>query len=244
MIKKIIFRKIVFHNFENKDFKRLINQKKLFLFPSGSGIPLLQKNKKYYLSLLNADYVFFDSGFFVILLRFLKNIKVNKFSGFKFLNLFFKYLSTNKNKSVFCIDPNPIFLKSNKNYFKKIGVNRTYHYTAPKYNSENIKDKNLLRKINKFKPDFIMTNIGGGTQEVLGLYLKKNIRKKATILCTGGAISFFTGDQAPINNLIDKMYLGWLIRLIFNPLFFYKRYLYALNLFPMVLFNKVKSING
>ena len=62
---------------------------------------------------------------------------------------------------------------------------------------------------------------------------------KVTIICTGGAISFFTGDQAPINNLIDKLYLGWFIRLIYNPLTFFQRYLIALKLIPMVIFNKV-----
>ena len=56
---------------------------------------------------------------------------------------------------------------------------------------------------------------------ILGLHLKK-LKNKVTILCTGGAISFFTGDQAPINNFIDKYYLGWLIRFIYNPIVFLK----------------------
>ena len=85
-----------------------------------------------------------------------------------------------------------------------------------------------------------MTNIGGGTQEVLGLYMKKNLKFRVNIFCTGGAISFFTGDQAPINNLIDKLYLGWFIRLIYNPFTFIRRYFYALKLLPMVLNSDVK----
>ena len=76
-------------------------------------------------------------------------------------------------------------------------------------------------------------------RQILGLYLKKQLKFKVTIICTGGAISFFTGDQAPINNIIDKLYLGWFIRLIYNPLTFSKRYLIALKLIPMVIFNKV-----
>ena len=243
MIKKIIFRNIVFHNIKKNDFNKYIKQKKLFVFPSGSGIPLIDEDKKYYLSLKNADFVFFDSGFFVLLLSILKNIKVDKFSGFKFLYIFFNYLNKNKNKKIFCIDPNPLFSKSNQSYFKKIGVKNIYSYVAPNYNTSNLVDKKLIKKINKVKPDYILTNIGGGTQEILGLYLKKNLKNKTTIICTGGAISFFTGDQAPINKFIDKIYLGWLLRLIFNPLLFYPRYLYALRLFPMVLFNKVKAIN-
>ena len=244
MIKKIIFQKIAFHNIQKKDFDKYIREKKLFVFPSGSGIPLIKEDKKYYLSLKKADYVFFDSGFFVLLLNILKNIKVNKFSGFKFLYIFFNYLKKNKNKKIFCIDPNPAFSKSNKIYLKKIGIKKIYSYVAPNYKTSNLVDKNLIKKINKSKPDYILTNIGGGIQEILGLYLKKNLKNKTTIICTGGAISFFTGDQAPINKLIDKIYLGWLLRLIFNPLLFYKRYLYALRLFPMVLFNKVKAVNG
>ena len=223
MIKKIIFQKIAFHNIQKEDLNKFINQKKLFVFPSGSGIPLITEDKKYYLSLKKADYVFFDSGFFVLLLWILKNIRVDKFSGFKFLYNFFNYLKKNKNK---------------------IGIKKIYSYVAPNYKLSNLIDKKLIKKINKVKPDYILTNIGGGTQEILGLYLKKNLKKKTTIICTGGAISFFTGDQAPITKFIDKIYLGWLLRLIFNPLLFYKRYLYALRLFPMVLFNKVKVVNG
>ena len=244
MIKKIIFKDITFNNFDHKKFRSIITKKGYFTFPSAPGIASINSSKEYYNSLKKADYVFFDSGFFVLLLRFLKNKKVTKFSGYKFLYFFFKYLKLKKNKSIFCIDPNLNYSKSNTNFLKKIGIKKLNNYIAPNYNSENLKDTKLLIKINKFKPDFIITNIGGGIQEILGLYLKKNLKKKTTIICTGGAISFFTGDQAPINNFIDKMYLGWLIRFIFNPLIFFKRYFYSLRLFPMVLFNKIKSING
>ena len=54
-------------------------------------------------------------------------------------------------------------------------------------------------------------------------------------------ISFsFVGYGAIINNFIDKFYLGWLVRLIYNPLIFIKRYIYALKLIPMVFLNKIK----
>ena len=87
---------------------------------------------------------------------------------------------------------------------QKIGIKKIYSYVAPNYKPSNLIDKKLIKKINKIKPDYILTNIGGGTQEILGLYLKKNLKNKTTIICTGGAISFFTGDQAPITKFIDK----------------------------------------
>ena len=189
------------------------------------------------------DLVFFDSGFFVLLLKIFKNVKVKKFSGYKFLGLFFDYLKLNNNKSIFSVDPNFEFSKSNKSFLKNLGLKKIYNYIAPKYNSSELADKKLLSLINKVKPNFILINIGGGTQEVLGLYLKKKLKFKPTILCTGAAISFFTKDQAPINNFIDKYYLGWLLRLIFNPFIFFKRYIFGLKLIPMVIFNKVKVLN-
>ncbi len=240
MIEKVKFKNITFNNFNHREFKKIIKKKGYYTFPSAPGIASINSNKEYYHSLKKADYVFFDSGFFVLLLRFLKNIKVIRFSGYKFLYYFFNFLKLNKNKVIFCIDPNDEYSKSNKNFLKKKGLKRIYNYIAPHYKSKNVKDKKLLTKINKVNPDYILTNIGGGTQEVLGLYLNKNLKKKTIILCTGGAISFFTGDQAPINNLIDKFYLGWLIRLFFNPLIFIKRYVLALWLIPMVFFNKIK----
>ena len=89
--------------------------------------------------------------------------------------------------------------------------------------------KNLLKKIKKIKPETILINLGGGTQEILGYYILKNINFKYRIICTGATISF-TGDQAPINDFIDKFYLGWLVRLLFNLCNFIKDIFMHLNL--------------
>ena len=224
-MKSIIFQKIKFINLKSNEFNNIIKKSGLFLFPSGPGLASIDEHDSYYDSLKKADYVFFDSGFFVLLLKLFKRIKVNKFSGYKFLNIFFKYLKENNDKSIFCIDPNNLLSKSNQKYFHNMGIKKTYNYLAPRYNQKNIKDNNLLKKLNIIKPNFIITNIGGGTQEILGLHLKKNLKFKTSIICTGGAISFFTGDQAPIGRYIDKFFLGWFVRIIFKPQIFFKRYL-------------------
>ena len=41
---------------------------------------------------------------------------------------------------------------------------------------------------------------------------------------------------------IDQLYLGWFVRLIFNPIAFLKRYFYSLRLIPMVIFREIKVI--
>ena len=101
-------------------------------------------------------------------------------------------------------------------------------------------DDSLLNIIKRIRPEYILLNIGGGIQEILGLYIKNNINFKCTIMCTGAAISFFTGDQAPINTFFDKIYLGWLIRIIFNPHVFLLRYLKSIKLMSIVLNNSIK----
>ncbi len=242
MVSKIIFKKIKFYNINYNNFNKYIVKKGLFVFPAGPALANIEKSEKYYKSIKSADLIFFDSGFFVLLLKIFKNIHVYKFSGFKFLGLFFNYLKKNRNKKIFCIDPNLNFSKSNKAYIKKLGIKKIQNYVAPKYDPVNLSDQRLIKLIKNFNPNYIIINLGGGIQEVLGLYLKKNLKQKTTILCTGAAISFFTKDQAPINELIDKYYLGWLIRLIYNPFVFFKKYIIGLKLIPMVIFNSIKVI--
>ena len=244
MIKQIKFKGITFKNFDIKDFKKIIEKKGLFLFPSGPGLSTIEKEMPYLRALKNADYNFFDSGYFVLLLKYFKKIDVNKFSGYLFIKLFLEYIKKNNNKKLFLVDPNIRLSVSNTKLFNNIGVvkKNINNYIAPHYDSKSISDKRLLNIVKNIKPDYILLNIGGGTQEILGLYLKDNINFKCTIMCTGAAISFFTGDQAPINVFFDKIYLGWLIRIIFNPIVFLPRYLKTLKLINIVLNNNIKVL--
>ena len=89
-MKKIIFNKIKFIDIDDKKFKFIINRDGLFVFPSGPGLASIESEFNYLESLRNSDYVFFDSGYFVLLLKILKNISVKKFSGYLFLKLLFK----------------------------------------------------------------------------------------------------------------------------------------------------------
>ena len=232
----VFFKEIKFIDINTNELKNFFKKKGLYVFPSGPGLSTIENEIKYYNSLKKADYVFFDSAFFVLLLKFFKKIKVKRLSGYKFLKIFFSYLKKNKNLKVLLIDPSIEKSQNNVNFLLKQNLkkNKIKNYIAPLYNPHNPKDKLLIKKINKFKPSIILINIGGGTQEILGSYIKNQISFKTRIFCTGAAISFFTGDQAPINDFIEKFYLGWLIRIIFNPSNFFIRYLLAFKLINIV----------
>jgi hypothetical protein len=85
--------------------------------------------------------------------------------------------------------------------------------------------------IKKIRPKFIIINISGLKQEYLANIIKKKIKFKISIFCTGGALAMITKSQAPINIFFDKYYLGWLIRLIYGPLIFLPRIIKSIFLF-------------
>ena len=239
MIKRFKFLKVNFLNLDINNFDKIIKKKGLFVFPSGPGLANLIKDQNYHKSLINSDYVFLDSGYLVLLLRLLKNIKVQKFSGYKFLKFLFNSLKKRGVHKIFFIDPSLKLSKSYKNYVHKSLQIKSIHYIAPKYDPKKIQDKKLIKQISVLKPKIIIINIGGGIQEILGFYLKNNLKYKPMIICTGAAIAYLTKDQAPINNFIDKIYLGWLLRIIVHPSAFFPRYIYAFKLFFLVLKNKI-----
>ena len=214
----------------------------LMVVPSGPGLSTVGKDSQYTEAVKKADFAIPDSGFMIFLLRWLKGIKIKKLSGFKFLN---KFLKENFQKNeLFLIDPNSYESKKNNDYLNKIGIpiEQSNHYVAPIYNKNKVEDIELINILNRLKnkPKYIMINLGSNIQEPLGYFLKKNLTFKPGIICTGAAISFFTGTQVKMYPLIDRLSLGWLRRIMKNPSIFFPRYFRALSLFFLILKSDVE----
>jgi UDP-N-acetyl-D-mannosaminuronic acid transferase (WecB/TagA/CpsF family) len=93
------------------------------------------------------------------------------------------------------------------------------------------------------KPKTIFIQLGGGVQERLGLFLKKHLNYNPTILCTGAALAFLSGEQVYIPKWADELYLGWLLRCFFNPKLYLPRYLKAFRLIFLLLKYGAKNPN-
>ena len=243
MPKLIEFFTIKFHNFSFYEIQAKFNEKCLICAPSGPGLSDLENDIEYKNALIDSDVNIFDSGIFVIFLRLVK-IKVNKYSGYLFLKDIINYMVNKKINNYLFIDPSIEESKKNKEYMTVLIPSNIKAYIAPFY-KKNTDDYKLLHIIKTKKPRVIVINLGGGIQERLGAFIKKNIDYPAIIVCTGAAVSFLTKTQAPINNFVDKYFMGWLWRCFYNPKFFVPRYFKAIRFIPFFFCNKktIKIIN-
>jgi UDP-N-acetyl-D-mannosaminuronic acid transferase (WecB/TagA/CpsF family) len=202
--------------------------------------------KKNWRFLKGATVAIFDSGLLTLLLKIFINYKIKKFSGYRFLGHFIEDKSI-QNKRIFSIDPNKVELKANNKLLKK-NFKFVKNYLCQLYTKKNFYDSKLKKEIKNFKPQIIIINIGGGVQEPLAYHLKNEINYKGIIICSGAAISFYTGYQAPISSLIDRMYLGWFIRILYKPklimriVLSFKLFYYFFN-YQIKVNNKFKVMN-
>ncbi len=227
-------------------YKRLLN-KKFMVVPSGPGLSGVDKNPIYYNAIKSADFAIPDSGFMIILTRFFLGLSINKLSGPKFLRSFLKEDILKIPNKLFLVDPNEKESNINRQYLRDRGIPITndYQYVSPLYTKNNILDKNLISKLNNlaYKPDFIIINLAGGIQEPLGLYLRNNLSYKVSIICTGAAIAFETGQQARLPVWVDRFYLGWLARILQNPNLYFIRFLKAFRLIYVFYLCKTNKLD-
>ena len=213
-MKKFSFKDIKFYSGDYDQIKNEFDKGGVLVAPAASALANIDTDKQYYSSLKNSKIAILDSGFFCILLRIFRFQRVKKLSGFLFLKTFLDNFQ-NQQKILF-IDPSKKSNILNIKFLKTKKIINFKTYIAPNYNKKFF-DLKLLKLINNYKPKYIIINIGGGSQEPLAIYINKNIKYNVSIMCTGAALAFMTGEQAPINKFIDKIYLGWLTRIIWNP---------------------------
>ena len=72
----------------NKIFE-LLKKGGLMVVPSGPGLATIGKDIRYTLAVQNADFAIADSSYMVLLLKIIKRVKIDKFSGYDFLKHFF-----------------------------------------------------------------------------------------------------------------------------------------------------------
>jgi UDP-N-acetyl-D-mannosaminuronic acid transferase (WecB/TagA/CpsF family) len=209
----------------------------LVVVPAAPALVELRTNEPYREALLNSDLAITDSGLMVLVWRILSGKKLSRVSGLKYLKLLFEMKALLPRESVLWIMPGIAARDQNLAWLRAQGYDFTEDdcYVAPHYSGGNIWDETLIQMTNQRKPKHIVVCLGGGTQERLGLMLKRECSFKPSIHCIGAAIGFLTGNQVRIPNWADRFFLGWLFRCLAEPGKFIPRYLKACLLVPMMI---------
>ncbi len=223
---------ISFFNGDVDEALALMDRRGGFLIaPSGTCFARFREDEVYRRAVLAADLAIADSGLMVLLWRLLRRKKITRISGLKYLEHLLRKLKGEGAGEVFWVLPSErtrrkLFEWSRREPFPTAIKNC---YVAPLYGLE-IEDRNLVSLLEQNRPSHVIIAIGSGAQEKLGYYLRENLPYRPAIHCIGAALGFVTGEQIPIPDWADRLYLGWLLRLITQPHRFVPRLVRGLEL--------------
>jgi exopolysaccharide biosynthesis WecB/TagA/CpsF family protein len=209
----------------------------LMVVPAGPGLAKdFMRCPEYREALLSADLAITDSGFMVLMWWLRTGIKLPKNSGAAFLREFIKRNDFRNGKKIFWVMPSVEEQQRTCRWLENQGVviDAADFYIAPYYGKGSVNDAMLLEKIESRKPDIVIIGLGGGVQERLGWILRQKLSYCPCIFCIGAAIAFLTGGQATIPVWADRLFLGWLFRIIQSPKKFWRRYWEAFQLAPVI----------
>ena len=209
----------------------------LVVVPAAPALMELQTNEYYREALLNADLAITDSGLMVLVWRLLTGEKISRVSGLKYLKLLLEMKVLQPRGATLWIMPTAAARDQNLIWLQSHGhdVSAEDCYVAPHYSNDRVVDRTLIELATKLKPKHIVVCLGGGTQERLGLMLKRECGFQPSIHCIGAAIGFLTGNQVRIPMWADKLVLGWLFRCLSDPGKFVPRYWKACKLVPLMV---------
>lgn len=207
----------------------------LLVVPAAPALKDLAVNDEYREALTSADVAIADSAFMVLLWNLLEGDSIPRLSGLKYLKELLRQTDVRAAGNTFWVMAGSESAQKNLAWLHSQGIEtpQDFVYEAPMYGGK-IEDPVLIAKLQSLRPKHVVITLGGGTQERLGLYLKRNLDYLPAIHCIGAAIAFLSGDQVRIPNWADRLYLGWLFRCLSSPRRFVPRYLSAPQLIPLL----------
>ncbi len=209
----------------------------LVLAPSAPGLADDLNNPAYAQALRTAEMVIPDSGYMVLLWWLFRGVRIRRISGLALVRALLQEKSEMMSASTLWVMPAERDAVALKDYFSNRGIDlaRESIYIAPFYSSPELGDPVLLERIQSERPAVIVLAIAGGKQEILGHWLREQLGYRPAIICIGAAIAFETGAQTAIPGWADRLYLGWLLRLLSHPRLYTHRYLKAIKLAKRML---------
>ena len=208
----------------------------LLVVPAAPALKDLPTNADYREALLHADLAITDSAFMVLIWNVISRHRVPRVSGLAYLKELLQEPEVRAPGNTLWIMASPKSARTNIDWLREQGIELRDEdiYMAPLYKAE-LSDEPLLEKMHAHPYKHVVVTVGGGTQERLGLYLKRRLGYLPAIHCIGAAIAFLSGDQVYIPTWADKTGMGWLFRCISKPGAYVPRYWAARRLVWLML---------
>ena len=208
----------------------------LLVVPAAPALKDMETNAGYRDALLGADMALPDSAFMVLLWNRLQGDAIQRLSGLAYLRELLLHDDVRRPGQTFWVMASPVSARTNLSWLAEEGITvpQSSTYLAPMYGSD-LSDPELLRRLEEERPQHIIVTLGGGTQERLGLYLKRHLSYLPSIHCVGAAIAFLSGDQVFIPVWADQFYLGWFFRSASEPKRYIPRYWDARKLMRLMV---------
>jgi len=203
---------------------RALHHRGSVVAPSGTCFTRLRRDENYRRAMTQADLVLPDSGLMVLLWRMLRKGRIRRISGLAYLRELLGRAPFRQDRSVLWILPDQSAREKTLDWVQAHGFLTTADdcYIAPIYRTP-VEDPALLERIRARPPGHVIIALSDGVQEKLGLYLRENYGHRPAIHCIGAALGFIAGYQVAIPPWADRLYLGWLLRLLSSPTKFLHR---------------------
>jgi N-acetylglucosaminyldiphosphoundecaprenol N-acetyl-beta-D-mannosaminyltransferase len=208
----------------------------LLVVPAAPALKDLPTSAPYREALLHADLAITDSAFMVLIWNSISRERVPRVSGLEYLKELLHEPEVRESGNTLWIMASPKSAKTNIAWLRRqnIELRDSDIYMAPIYRGE-LSDEVLLEKMRAHPYRHVIVTVGGGTQERLGLYLKRQLGYMPAIHCIGAAIAFLSGDQVYIPTWADRTGMGWLFRCLSKPTAYVPRYWAARKLAWLML---------
>ena len=213
-----------------------LDRRGLIVAPSGTCFARLTEDADYRTAMTGADLILPDSGFMVLLWRVLCGRHIARISGLTYLRELLRHPELQRNGAVLWVLPNEDAREKTMHWLQRHGFAPTPDdFCVATIYGFQVEDPALIERIGMRQPHQVIIALSGGVQEKLGFYLRENAGYRPAFHCIGAALGFITGYQIAIPGWADRLYLGWLMRLVSQPRKFLPRALNAAVLPGMII---------
>lgn len=214
MNKKLVFREESLEKLKQSLIKKQHQKRSIFNFLNSHSVYLFKHHKNFRKKLLNENNINYPDGFIVSLILSIKNLeKISRLKGADFAKDFLNDKEAMKDsKHLFLGESNDELERLREN-IPLLNKNNSFLYVIPYLKKEKFDDTELIKLINKIKPDYIWNKIGNPKQEILANDIMQKTDAKV-IFNIGAGLDYLIGKKKRAPKILQKIGLEWLYRLI------------------------------